>query len=113
MRRGHRRAMGMIWGAVFCKDLRGGRQPLGVTNGVIYGTVQSQQGELLQHAWRRVCLFVQRDGAFVTQTWSDKATGEYRFERLDAAEIYFAVAFDHTGMHRAVAANDLVPEVPA
>lgn len=97
----------------FADSVGGGRVPLGTKIGVIYGTVQSQQGELLQHVWRRVCLFIQRDGAFVAQTWSDKATGEYRFDRLDSAEIYFVIAFDHTGMHRAVAANDLVPEVPA
>ncbi len=103
----------MIWEPFFCYELRGGRTPLGAQNGLIYGTVQAQQGELLQHVWRRVCLFIQRDGVFVAQTWSDKVTGAYRFERLDAAETYFVIAFDHTGMHRAVAANDLVPEVQA
>ena len=103
----------MIWQPIFSQDLRGGRTLLGAPNGVIYGTVQAQQGELLQHVWRRVQLYIQRDGAFVAQTWSDKTTGAYRFERLDAAETYFVIAFDHTGMHRAVIANDLMPEVPA
>ncbi|MEZ2740312.1 MULTISPECIES: hypothetical protein [Comamonas] len=103
----------MIWQPIFSQDLRGGRDLLGMPYGVIYGAVQAQQGELLQHVWRRVCLFIQRDGVFVAQTWSDKVTGAYRFERLDAAETYFVIAFDHTGMHRAVAANDLVPEVQA
>ncbi len=103
----------MIWEPFFCYELRGGRTPLGAQSGLIYGTVQAQQGELLQHVWRRVCLFIQRDGVFVAETWSDKTTGTYRFERLDNAETYFVIAFDHTGMHRAVAANDLVPEVPA
>lgn len=97
----------------FADAVGGGRVPLGAKIGTIYGTVQAQQGELLQHVWRRVCLFIQRDGVFVAQTWSDKVTGAYRFERLDAAETYFVIAFDHTGMHRAVAANDLVPEVQA
>jgi hypothetical protein len=101
----------MIWQPIFCLEYRGGRALLGVSRGAIYGTVQAQQGELLQHVWRRVCLFIQRDGFFVGQTWSDKVTGAYRFENLDAAETYFVIAFDHTGMHRAVAANDLVPEV--
>ena len=103
----------MIWQPIFSQDLRGGRAVLGAPHGVIYGTVQAQQGELLQHVWRRVQLYIQRDGVFVAQTWSDKTTGAYRFERLDAAETYFVIAFDHTGMHRAVIANDLMPEVPA
>lgn len=97
---------------IFADALKGGRVPLAQENGVIHGVVQTHQGEQLQHVWRRVCLFVQRDGVLVGQTWSDKATGEYRFEQLDTAETYFVIAFDHTGMHRAVAANDLVPEVP-
>jgi len=105
--------MTLFFRAILADGLSGGRAILGKKNGAIYGTVQAQQGELLQHVWRRVCLFIQRDGVFVAQTWSDKVTGAYRFERLDAAETYFVIAFDHTGMHRAVAANDLVPEVQA
>ena len=103
----------MIERPLFAKQLRGGRALLGGPNGVIYGTVQAQEGELLRHVWRRVCLFIQRDGVLVAESWSDKSTGAYRFETLDAAETYFVIAFDHTGMHRAVAANDLVPEVQA
>lgn len=105
--------MAIIAGLIFTDSPWGGRVLLGSRTGSIYGTVQAQQGELLQHVWRRVCLFIQRDGAFVAQVWSDKVTGAYRFERLDVAETYFVIAFDHTGMHRAVAANDLVPEVQA
>lgn len=101
----------MIWQPIFSQDLRGGRALLGVPRGVIYGTVQAQQGELLQHVWRRVCLFIQRDGAFVAQTWSDKVTGAYRFEYLDAAETYFVIAFDHTGAHQPAVADSLKPEL--
>lgn len=105
--------MTLFFRGVLADTLSGGRTPLAAKNGVIYGTVQAQQGELLQHVWRRVCLFIQRDGVFVAQVWSNKTTGAYRFEHLDAGETYFVIAFDYTGMHRAVAANDLVPEVPA
>lgn len=95
----------------FADAVGGGRVPLGAKIGTIYGTVQAQQGELLQHVWRRVCLFIQRDGVFVAQTWSDKTTGEYRFERLDAAETYFVIAFDHTGAHQPAVADSLKPEL--
>lgn len=101
----------MIVRALYSDVPFGGRQPSGLRNGAIYGTVQAQQGELLQHVWRRVCLFIQRDGAFVAQTWSDKVTGAYRFEYLDAAETYFVIAFDHTGAHQPAVADSLKPEL--
>lgn len=57
----------------------------------------------------RVRLFRMKDGVFIRETWSD-ADGNYVFDFIDGAELYFTVGFDHLGNYRAVIADNLVPE---
>lgn len=98
--------------ALLTREYSGGRAVTGQANGVIYGTVElgmdGAPNALLQ---RKVQLYIARDGTYIAQSWSDPVTGAYRFELLDTAEKYFVIAFDHTGQHRAVVADGLVPEV--
>lgn len=62
---------------------------------------------------RRVQLYNQASGRLIRETWSDAATGEYSFDSIRGGDgtTYFVVAFDHTGHHRAVIADNLVPEL--
>ncbi len=62
---------------------------------------------------RRVQLYNQSSGRLIRETWSDAATGEYSFDSIRGGDgtTYFVVAFDHTGHHRAVIADNLVPEL--
>ena len=79
----------------------------------IYGTTELDADPTDVPVRRRVQLYNQRDGRLVRETWSDAATGAYRFGHILGGDgtRYFAVAFDHTGDKRAVIADNLVPEV--
>lgn len=61
---------------------------------------------------RRVRLYEQRSGRFIRETWSDAVTGEYRFDHIRGGDgtTYFIVAYDHTGHHRGVIADNLTPQ---
>lgn len=60
---------------------------------------------------RRVRLHRDVDGLCVRETWSDAATGAYEFTDIDPAYRYTAIAYDYAHNHRAVAADNLTPEV--
>ena len=79
----------------------------------IYGTTELDADPTDVPVRRRVQLYNQRDGRLVRETWSDAATGAYRFDHIRGGDgtRYFVVAFDHTGDKRAVVADNLVPEV--
>lgn len=79
----------------------------------IYGTTELDADPTDVPVRRRVQLYNQRDGRLVRETWSDAATGAYRFDHIRGGDgtRYFVVAFDHTGDKRAVIADNLVPEV--
>lgn len=79
----------------------------------IYGTTELDADPTDVPVRRRVQLYDQRDGRLVRETWSDAATGSYRFDHIRGGDgtRYFAVAFDHTGDKRAVVADNLLPEV--
>ena len=79
----------------------------------IYGTTELDADPTDVPVRRRVQLYNQRDGRLVSETWSDAATGAYRFDHIrgGAGTRYFVVAFDHTGDKRAVVADNLIPEV--
>lgn len=79
----------------------------------IYGTTELDADPTDVPVRRRVQLYSQRDGRLVRETWSDAATGAYRFDRVRGGDgtRYFVVAFDHTRDKRAVVADNLVPEV--
>lgn len=75
----------------------------------ITGTVKEKASPADLPLARLVRLYKEVDGLFVASTWSDSA-GTYVFTDLDEAYEYFAVAFDHTRVYRAVVASNLVPE---
>ncbi len=79
----------------------------------IYGTTELDADPTDVPVLRRVQLYDQRDGRLVRETWSDAATGSYRFDHIRGGDgtRYFAVAFAHTGDKRAVVADNLLPEV--
>ena len=60
--------------------------------------------------WRRVRLYDERSGTCLRETWSDAATGVYRFEYVDMERIYTVLSYDHNGVFSAEVANGLVPE---
>lgn len=60
---------------------------------------------------RRVRLHRDVDGLCVRETWSDAATGAYAFTDINPAYRYTAIAYDYAHNHRAVAADNLTPEV--
>jgi len=59
---------------------------------------------------RRVALLVEPTMQHVAETWSDPATGAYRFDGLNPAARFTVVAFDHLHDWRAVIADNLAPE---
>lgn len=61
----------------------------------------------------RVRLLRARDGLLARETWSDAATGAFVFDGLDEATEFIALAQDSSGSFRPVAADRVVPEVPA
>jgi hypothetical protein len=70
----------------------------GPTENYVDGTVDV----LNVPAARLVRLFVRGTGRCVRETWSDPTTGYYKFENLNAAYEYYAVAHDHTRQYNAV-----------
>lgn len=61
----------------------------------------------------RVRLLRARDGLLARETWSDAATGAFEFTGLDERTEFIALAQDSTGSFRPVAADRVLPEVPA
>lgn len=59
---------------------------------------------------RRVVLLVEPTLQQVAETWSDAATGAYRFDGLSPEARFTVVAYDHTHNWRAVIADNLAPE---
>lgn len=78
--------------------------------GRITGTVEEKATPNLPLR-RRVRLHRDVDGLCVRETWSDAATGAYEFTDIDPAYRYTAIAYDYAHNHRAVAADNLTPEV--
>lgn len=79
--------------------------------GVITGTVEEKGTPANTPLRRRVRLHREADGLPVRETWSDAATGAYEFAGIDPAYRYTAIAYDYEHNHRAVAADNLTPEV--
>ena len=78
--------------------------------GRITGTVEKKATPNLPLR-RRVRLHRDVDGLCVRETWSDAATGAYAFTDINPAYRYTAIAYDYEHNHRAVAADNLTPEV--
>lgn len=86
-------------------------QPVGFGGpGRIASTVEVKATPANTLVRRRVRLFDERSGRLVRETWSDATTGAYAFEGL-ALRKYTVISHDHTGAHRAVIADGLMPEV--
>lgn len=73
----------------------------------LIGTVKEKHLPANTPLRRRVRLVRERDGATVSETWSDAATGSYVFTNIDSAEAYTVIAYDHVHNYRAVVADNL------
>ena len=78
--------------------------------GTIYGST-AIKGSPNAPVRAKVSLLRARDLLLVQQTWSDPATGTYAFHGLDPAEKYTTLAEYPTGDRRAVAADQLTPDI--
>jgi len=78
--------------------------------GRITGTVEEKATPNLPLR-RRVRLHRDVDGLCVRETWSDATTGAYEFTDINPAYAYTTLAYDYTKNYRAVAADNLTPEV--
>lgn len=83
---------------------------LGKGVGTVYGTTEIK-GTPDAPLRARVRLIRERDGLVYRETWSDAATGAYRFEDVDELETYTVLSYHPTHDRRAVVADNLVPEV--
>ena len=79
--------------------------------GRIVATVKEDASPVDLPLHRRVWLLRQRDALVVRETWSNAVTGAYAFENIDERERYAVMSFDHLGVHRAVIADNLAPEL--
>lgn len=80
-------------------------------NGVINGTVKEKSTPSNIPLYRRVRLVEQRSGYVVAETWSNATTGAYTFANIDRSRKYTVVSYDHTGVYRAVIADNLTPDL--
>ncbi len=80
-------------------------------NGVINGTVKEKSTPTNVPLYRRVRLIEQRSGYPVAETWSNATTGNYSFANIDRSLKYTVVSYDHTGLYRAVIADNLTPDL--
>lgn len=83
---------------------------LGKGVGTVYGTTEID-GTPDAPLRARVRLIRERDGLVYRETWSDAATGAYRFDNVDELETYTVLSYHPTRDKRAVVADNLVPEV--
>lgn len=85
---------------------------LGKGVGTVYGTTEID-GTPDAPLRARVRLIRERDGLVYRETWSDGATGAYRFDGVDELETYTVLTYHPTRDRRAVVADGITPEVPA
>lgn len=76
-------------------------------NGRVRGTVKEKHTPSNVPVFRRVRLIRERDGLVIRETWSDPTTGAYDFQRIDEAEAYTVLSYDHTHNMQAVANDNL------
>lgn len=77
--------------------------------GQITGVVEEKALPTDRPLARRVRLFHEVSGRFIRETWSN-ASGAYAFTGIDPTQRYTVVAYDHLGNHRAVIADNILPE---
>lgn len=80
--------------------------------GQITGTVKEKTLPANVPLHRRVCLVEEKTRLLVAETWSDATTGNYTFDCIDMERTYTVMAYDHTGLYRAVIADNIIPTQP-
>ena len=79
--------------------------------GRITGTVKEKSAPVNMPLRRRVVLQNHRDKRTIRETWSDPVTGVYEFREVAMDRTYDVISYDHTGLYRAVIADNLSPEL--
>ena len=79
--------------------------------GKIAGTVKEKGAPANTPLRRRVVLQNHRDKRTIRETWSDPITGVYEFLEIAMGRTYDVISYDHTGIYRAVIADNLSPEL--
>lgn len=79
--------------------------------GRVPGTVKRDADPTDLPLRRRVRLIREIDGRVIRETWSDVTTGEYLFTGVSEHETYTVISYDHERNYRAVAADNITPEV--
>lgn len=79
--------------------------------GRITGTVKEKGSPANTPLRRRVVLQSHRDKRTVRETISDAGTGVYEFLEIAMGRTYDVISYDHTGIYRAVIADNLSPEL--
>lgn len=87
--------------------------PLGTNTGTVYGTTEVKTDPLDKPVRARVLLLREKDGKVIREMWSDPVTGAYRFDDVDAGEVYTVLTYHPTRDRRAVVADGIIPEVSA
>jgi hypothetical protein len=77
--------------------------------GRIAGTVK-EDGSPDVPVRRRVRLHREQDGLLVREVWSDRVTGAYSFDYIDATKQYTVITYDYEHDYRAVIADNITPE---
>lgn len=79
--------------------------------GRIIGTVKEKGSPANTPLSRRVVIQNHRDKRTVRETISDAGTGVYEFLEIAMGRTYDVISYDHTGIYRAVIADNLSPEL--
>lgn len=77
--------------------------------GVVSGTVAEKHTPTNTPLRRKVVALDEASMQQAGVTWSDATTGAYSFNYLDTAHTYTIIAYDYTGVYRAVIADHQVP----
>jgi hypothetical protein len=77
-------------------------------HGKVTGTVKNTPSTPV---YRLLRLYREPGGMLVASGWSDPVTGAYSFTGLNMRYRYTVISFDHTGLYRAVIADNQTPEL--
>lgn len=82
---------------------------LGQGVGRVRGTIK-EKGTVNTPLHRKVRLIREKDGLVIREAWSDPVTGAYDFKYVDEAQTFTVISYDHLHNHRAVVADNMIPE---
>ena len=80
-------------------------------SGRITGTVREKGTPANTPVERRVVLLAMPGSRAIRETWSDPISGAYEFREIAANRRYTVISYDHTGLYRAIVADNLQPEL--